>query len=71
MEDQDIITLFFNKGKESVAFEMLVDKYQMRMYWHIRKMVINHNDTYDVTQDTFIKIWKGLPNFKKKLPIKK
>ncbi|MEN8839327.1 MAG: sigma-70 family RNA polymerase sigma factor [Flavobacteriales bacterium] len=65
MEDQDIITLFFTKGKESVAFEMLVNKYQQRMYWHIRKMVINHDDTHDVTQNTFIKIWRGLPNFKK------
>ncbi len=65
LEDQDILTLFFTKGKEQLAFGHLVNKYQERMYWHIRKMVINHEDANDVTQNTFIKVWKGLPKFKK------
>lgn len=65
LEDPDILTLFFTKGKEQLAFGHLVKKYQERVYWHIRKMVINHEDANDVTQNTFIKIWKGLPNFKK------
>ena len=65
LEDQDILTLFSSKGKEQIAFSHLVKKYQEQIYWHIRKMVINHEDADDVTQNTFIKIWKGLPKFKK------
>lgn len=64
LDDQDILSLFFTKGKEQIAFGHLAKKYQERLYWHIRKMVINHEDANDVTQNTFIKIWKGLPNFK-------
>lgn len=65
IDDRNILDLFFTKGKEQQAFSHLVKKYQERVYWHIRKMVINHEDANDVTQNTFIKIWKGLPNFKK------
>ncbi|MEN8793045.1 MAG: sigma-70 family RNA polymerase sigma factor [Flavobacteriales bacterium] len=65
LDDQDILTLFTTKGKEQIAFGHLVNKYQERVYWHIRKMVINHEDANDVTQNTFIKVWKGLPKFKK------
>jgi len=65
LNDQDILRLFFTNGKEQIAFGHLVNKYQERVYWHIRKMVINHEDANDVTQNTFIKVWKGLPKFKK------
>lgn len=65
LDDQDILKLFFTNGKEQLAFGYLVSKYQERVYWHVRKMVINHEDANDVTQNVFIKIWKGLPNFKK------
>lgn len=65
LDDQEILRMFSTKGKEQIAFAHLVRKYQERIYWHIRKMIINHEDTNDVTQNTFIKIWKGLPNFKK------
>ena len=46
------------------AFNLIVDEYQQRLYWHIRRMVTNHDDANDVLQNTFIKIWKALPNFK-------
>lgn len=65
LEDKDILNLFKKPNQEEVAFKQLVLKYQERIYWHIRKMVINHEDANDITQNTFIKIWKGLPNFKK------
>lgn len=39
-------------------------QYQQKVYWHIRKMVIDHNDADDLTQETFIKVWKGLTNFR-------
>jgi len=43
---------------------LLVDKYNKRVYWHIRRMVINHEDTDDLVQDTFIKVWKNLDGFR-------
>lgn len=39
-------------------------KYQQRVYWHVRKMVIDHDDADDLTQETFIKAWNHLDNFR-------
>ncbi len=52
-----------NAGKEQ-AFDLIVNEYQKRLYWHIRKIVISHDDADDVLQNTFIKAWKGLDNFR-------
>jgi RNA polymerase sigma-70 factor (ECF subfamily) len=46
------------------AFHLLVQHYQERLYWHIRHMVKNHDDTDDVLQNTFIKVYKNIANFK-------
>lgn len=46
------------------AFEVLVNTYKERLYWHIRRIVLNHDDTDDVLQNTFIKIYKNIDNFK-------
>ena len=46
------------------AFKQLVNKYKERLYWHIRKIVLVHDDTDDVLQNTFIKIYKNIDNFK-------
>ena len=43
---------------------MLVREYQERLYWHIRKMVIDHDDADDLVQEVFIKIWKNLDKFR-------
>jgi len=64
LSDQKILKVFHQKGKEEKAFGMILDKYQERIYWHIRKMVIHHDDADDVLQNTFIKIWKGLAKFR-------
>lgn len=47
-----------------MAFNQLIRKYQERVYWHIRKMVIDHEDANDITQDVFIKAFKALSKFK-------
>ena len=47
-----------------MALHHLIEKYQQKLYWQIRKIVINHDDADDVMQNTFIKVWKGLENFK-------
>ena len=51
-----------NKTKEK-AFRVLVTQYKERLYWHIRKIVISHDDTDDVLQNTFIKIFKNIEKF--------
>ncbi len=64
MEDNEIIELFHLKNKNEEAFRLLVDKYKEKLYWHIRKMVLNHEDTNDILQNTFVKIWQGLKEFR-------
>jgi RNA polymerase sigma-70 factor (ECF subfamily) len=63
-EDKDILQLFAGENTRNQALSLLIEKYQKRLYWHIRKIVLSHYDTDDVLQNTFIKIWKGLENFK-------
>lgn len=46
------------------AFKLLLDAYQVRLYWHIRKLVLIHEDTDDVLQNTFLKIYKGINKFR-------
>ncbi len=64
VEDSVILTLFRDEKSRNAALSHLIAKYQQRLYWHIRKIVIGHDDSDDVLQNTFIKIWKGLENFK-------
>ncbi len=64
LEDKEIIELFHTKHREEEAFRRLVDQYKERLYWHIRKMVLNHEDTDDILQNTFVKIWQGLKEFR-------
>ena len=52
-----------NKEKES-AFRKLVSQYKEPLYWQIRKIVLDHDDTDDVLQNTFIKIFKNINTFK-------
>ena len=49
---------------QQAAFEVLVDTYKERLYWHIRRIVLNHDDTDDVLQNTFIKVYKNIEGFK-------
>lgn len=46
------------------AFKLLVQEYKERLYWHIRKLVLNHDDANDVVQNTFIKIHLNIHKFK-------
>ncbi len=45
------------------AFDRLVQKYQRRLYILVRKMVLNHDDANDITQEAFVKAWQGLDGF--------
>ncbi len=63
-QDQDILDRYQNPTERNAALSLLIDRYQKRLYWHIRKIVILHDDADDVLQNTYIKVWKGLENFK-------
>jgi RNA polymerase sigma factor (sigma-70 family) len=54
-----------NNSSKEVAFRTLITNYKERLYWHIRKIVINHADTDDVLQNTFIKIYYNIESFNK------
>jgi RNA polymerase sigma-70 factor (ECF subfamily) len=62
--DSEILELFKSGDNPNYAFNLLVKKYRERVYLHIRRMVVDHDDADDVVQNTFIKAWKGLGNFR-------
>ena len=62
--DEEILSLYRDEQSRNMALHHLIQKYQQKLYWHIRKIVISHDDTDDVLQNTFIKTWKGLAGFK-------
>lgn len=63
-DDQSLLQLFRNESTREKGFTGIIKKYQERLYWHIRRMVITHEDTDDVLQNMFIKVWNGLANFR-------
>ncbi|QXV67144.1 sigma-70 family RNA polymerase sigma factor [Mucilaginibacter sp. 21P] len=63
-EDEEILSKFRDEKTRNEAFNILLKKYQQKIYWHVRRMVIDHDDADDITQDVFIKIWKNLPGFR-------
>lgn len=65
MQDEKIfITELLNPKTQNEAFRKLVREYQRPLYAHIRNMVLNHDDTDDVLQNTFVKVFQNLKNFK-------
>lgn len=64
IDDKQLLEDFQNESKRNQAFRSIIEKYQKRIYWHLRKMVIDHDDADDLTQDTFIKAWSALPEFR-------
>ncbi|MBQ2550052.1 MAG: RNA polymerase sigma factor [Bacteroidales bacterium] len=46
------------------VFNEIVETYSERLYWHVRRFTCSHEDTDDLLQDIFIKIWKALPSFR-------
>ena len=64
ISDQEILNLLKADHTFEKGFRWLMGKYQERLYWHIRRMVVDHEDANDVIQNTFIKAWKGLDNFR-------
>lgn len=63
-DEKDFIQELLNPKTQNVAFQKLLRDYQRPLYKHIRSIVLNHNDTDDVLQNTFIKVFRYLKDFK-------
>lgn len=63
ISDEEILTLLGTPVTFDKGFSGLLQKYQERLYWHIRGMVTHHEDANDVVQNTFIKVYRGIHNF--------
>lgn len=64
MDDSLILQKFAEQSTREEAFRLLLKKYQQKIYWHVRRLVIDHDDADDIVQDVFIKVWKNLENFR-------
>lgn len=64
IETDDLTLISYFKSGNHSAFNLLVQKYQKKIYWVIRKMVVDHDDANDITQDVFIKIYDSLGDFR-------
>jgi len=62
--DSVLLTQFREPATKERVFAAIVKKYQEKLYWHIRRMVVGHDDADDVLQNVFIRMWKGLENFR-------
>jgi RNA polymerase sigma-70 factor (ECF subfamily) len=62
--DQEIIDLCRSSQTRERGFRILLSQYKERIYWHIRRVLYDHDDANDVTQEVFVKVWKALPDFR-------
>ena len=62
--DSELLVLFRNPVTKETAYTSLIRKHQEKLYWHIRRMVVEHEDANDVLQNVLIRVWNGLENFR-------
>ena len=62
--DTELLVQFRNPITKEKAFTSIIKKYQEKLYWHVRRMVIDHEDANDVLQNVFLRVWNGLENFR-------
>ncbi len=62
IEDKDIIRAI--REKSEMGFRILMEKYKQPIYWHIRRLVVAHDDAQDATQETFIRIFRSFDKFR-------
>lgn len=63
-EEKELISGLISPNTRESAFRELLTLYKERLYWHIRKIVITHDDTDDILQNTFIKVYRNIDSFK-------
>ena len=64
LDDKELLLQFKEPALKERSFTAIIKKYQEKLYWHIRRMVVDHEDANDVLQNMFIKVWNGLENFR-------
>ena len=64
VNDTELLLQFRDPATKEKGYTAIIKKYQEKLYWHIRRMVVSHDDTDDVLQNVFIRVWKGLENFR-------
>ena len=62
--EETLVAQLNDKESQARAFEVLVNTYKERLYWHIRRIVMNHDDADDVLQNTFIIVFRNIEKFK-------
>jgi len=62
--DDELVLLFRDAAKRHYAFNLLVRKHQEKIYYFVRRMVVDHDDADDVVQNIFIKVWNNLDSFR-------
>jgi len=64
LDDKELLLQFRDPAFKESSFTRIIKKYQEKLYWHVRRMVVDHEDANDVLQNMFIKVWNGLENFR-------
>ena len=64
MGDAELLEQFRTERTLEAGYTGIIKKYQEKLYWHIRRMVADHDDANDVLQNVLIKVWNGLENFR-------
>ncbi len=62
--DKELLQFIKNEDNKNFGFDLLVKTYQEKLYWHIRRIVINHADADDVLQNTLLKVWDKIDTFR-------
>jgi RNA polymerase sigma-70 factor (ECF subfamily) len=64
IDDSELLLMFREAATREKAYTAIIRKYQERLYWHVRRMLVDHDDSNDVLQNVFIRVWNGLENFR-------
>lgn len=64
--DEHILSMLQEPASMEKGFRLLMQKYQEQVYWHIRRLVLDHDDANDVVQNVFIKVYRGIDRFEGK-----
>ena len=64
LTDNEIIVLMSQSQTSEKGLRAMMDIYQSRLYWHIRRLIVQHDVAQDVLQDTFIKAYQNFAQFK-------
>ena len=64
VDDIELLNQFKVIETKERAFTAIIKKYQEKLYWHVRRLVVDHDDANDVLQNMFVKVWNGLEKFR-------